>query len=206
MGICPYIGVGSQEVMGKDFMKSMKKAWGVKELATSFKDSMYDVLEEGNLKNIFIFGEDPMGCASKKTKVAGWLSVADFVVVQDYFMTETAIHAHLILPASFPVESGGSFTNTQKVIQEFDAQFTSKVERKSYEQLLDLLKLMGSKEKSDDLIDIRMEALSLLPINGSGKQLKFVYSLEDNRNRMFEYGCDTVNLRFETDFKKAFEN
>lgn len=204
MGICPSVGVGTQEVLDKDFQQKMKSVWGVSELSDSVSASMYDVLEEAALKNIFIFGEDPMGCANKKAKIAGWLSVADFVVVQDYFMTETASLAHLILPASMPIETGGSFTNTQKVIQEFEAEFSSKVERLSYQQLTDILELFGSKE-SKELSDIRMEAISLFATEENRKAFTFNYMLEDNKSRLFKYGCDNINLRFEKELKDSFK-
>ena len=81
---------------------------------------MKDQLESGKLKNILVFGEDPIGCAIDSKEISKWFTNADFIVVQDYFMTETAKTANLILPASFPFESGGSYTNTQKILQKFD--------------------------------------------------------------------------------------
>ena len=118
-------------------------------------------------------------------------------------MTATAKKADLILPASFPIESGGSFTNTQKVIQEFEAGLESKVSKLSYQQLTDLLKKLGSKEKTK-LEDIRMEAMSLLSTTKQNK-LKFIYTNEDNNRRIFNYGCDSINKYFEEDFENAFE-
>ncbi|MCD4697261.1 MAG: FAD-dependent oxidoreductase, partial [Bacteroidales bacterium] len=120
MGICPKLGVGAQDSKNESLQNQIKKVWGVKDLPESINGSQYDSFEKGLIKNLFIFGEDPLGCAQNKVKVAGWLSVTDFVVVQDYFMTDTAQHANLVLPSSMPFEIGGSFTNTQKMIQEFE--------------------------------------------------------------------------------------
>ena len=69
---------------------------------------------------MFIFGEDPLGCAQNKVKVSGWLSVADFVMVQDYFMTETAKHADLILPDTTYLERHDTISYEQ-----YDGQFVS---------------------------------------------------------------------------------
>ncbi len=135
-GFVRKLGVGAQTIDSKELQKNMKEKWGVKSLPKTVNVSQYDSLEKGILKNIFIFGEDPLGCAKNKVKVAGWLSIADFVVVQDYFMTDTAQQADLILPASFPTETGGSFTNTQKVIQEFDAVLEPKIEKSTVDQLI----------------------------------------------------------------------
>ncbi len=203
MGVCPKLGVGSQPIDDPDFVEVMKKKWEIDELPTIVKESQFINLEKGELKNLFIFGEDPLGTAKNKVKIAGWLAIPDFVMVQDCFMTKTAQKADLILPASFPIESGGSYTNTQKVIQEFEAGLEPKVSKLSYQQLTDLLKKFGSKEKKK-LEDIRMEAMSLLSTAKQNK-LKFVYTNEDNNNRIFNYGCDYINKYFEEDFENAFE-
>ena len=204
MGICPSLGTGAQEVNSEEFQKKMKEKWQVEALSTNINESLYNLLESGKLKNIFIFGEDPMGCALNKVQVSGWLSVADFVVVQDYFMTETTKRAQLILPATLPFETGGSFTNTQKTIQEFEPEFNINIERKSYEQLTDLLKSYGL-QSADQPDEIRMEAFSLLG-NGSDKQkLTLVYTNSDDKVRLFEFGCDHINAIFEKEFKEAFD-
>lgn len=205
MGICPTLGIGSQAIDDKDYVTKIKKKWKVRELPDAINVSQYDSLEKGILKNIFIFGEDPLGCAKNKVRIAGWLAIVDFVVVQDYFMTETTKQADLILPASLPLETGGSFTNTQKIIQEFNKQFNSKVERLSYQQIIDILKKFGIKEKSD-MDDIRMEALSLLPTKINFEKHQFTHTNIDNNNRIFEYGCDSINERFEQEFKEAFQD
>ena len=120
-------------------------------------------------------------------------------------MTETAEKADIILPASFPVESGGSFTNTQKVIQGFEVQFKPAVEKTSLEQIAELLRAKGVAQ-SADYHEVLAEVMSLLP--GTGKEVGYGFSITggDNPSRMFEHGCDHLVLRFDTEFKKAFEN
>jgi formate dehydrogenase major subunit len=137
-------------------------------------------------------------------QTAGWLSIAEFVVVQDYFMTETAQHAHLILPASFPVESGGSFTNTQKVIQGFEAHFKPSVDRTNLQQLADLLRAKGV-EQNDDHHGVLSEIMSLLPSGHEPVKYNFTVMAGDNPNRMYDHGCDYIVKRFDEEFKKAFE-
>ncbi|MEZ5148246.1 MAG: FAD-dependent oxidoreductase [Bacteroidales bacterium] len=204
MGICPKLGVGSQDINDKDLQKKLMKTWKVKELPESLNESQYDALEKGTLKNMFIFGEDPLGCAQNKVKVSGWLSVADFVMVQDYFMTETAKHADLILPASMPFEMGGSFTNTQKVIQEFEAVLPSKLEMTSLKQLSTMLsqfKMNGFESPKD----VMMEAITLLPEEQQEEKLKFQFTKAENCNRTFNYGCDVVVKRFEEQFEQSLK-
>jgi formate dehydrogenase major subunit len=204
MGICRNHGVGGVSLKEEEPRQKIQKAWGMKEFPEINPTDIYTGLEEGHLRNLFIFGEDPLGCTGHKVQTAGWLSIADFIVVQDYFMTETAQHAHLILPASFPVESGGSFTNTQKVIQGFEAHFKPLVERTNLQQLADLLRAKGV-EQNDDHHGVLSEIMSLLPSGHEPVKYNFTVMAGDNPNRMYEHGCDYIVKRFDEEFKKAFE-
>ncbi|MFA4980422.1 MAG: molybdopterin-dependent oxidoreductase, partial [Sphingobacterium sp.] len=183
----------------------LKKTWNIPALPEQTDPDIYSGLEDGKLKNIFIFGEDPLGCTGHKVQTAGWLTIADFVVVQDYFMTETAQHAHLILPASLPVETGGSFTNTQKVIQEFEALFTPAVEKTGLAQLADLLKAFGIEQKAGSH-EVLAEVMSLLPTGNENITHQFIHTQNDNPNRIYGHGCDHIVMRFDDEFAKAFEN
>src|SRR5690606_35793609 len=89
-------------------LREKNNSMGLLQLGFGKKD-LLSKLNEGSLRNIFVFGEDPVGCAFDKKKVKEWISTADFVVVQDHFMTETVKMADLALPASFPVISGGAY-------------------------------------------------------------------------------------------------
>jgi formate dehydrogenase major subunit len=198
-------GVGGVPVNDKALLAKMKKAWKVKELSSTVHSDIYEYLEDGCLKNLFIFGEDPLGCGYHKVQVAGWLGVADFVVVQDYFMTDTAQHADIVLPASFPLESGGSFTNTQRVIQQFEARFTPKVEKTGLEQLADLLRAKGIEQRGSEPAEVLAEAHSLFLVD-KDKKLMFSYTHEDDENRLYKHGCDNIVKRFDEDFVRAFEN
>jgi formate dehydrogenase major subunit len=205
MGVNLSHGVGGMSLKTEDLRLKVEGLWKVKGLPEKVHEDIFDHLEEGEMKNIFIFGEDPLGCTHHKVQTAGWLSIAEFVVVQDHFMTETAEHAHLILPSSFPVETGGSFTNTQKVIQQFDAVFASKLERTGLQQLADLLEALGVEQKTD-ISEVLGEALSLLPGAPEEAKYDFVNTLYDNPYRLYDHGCDNIVRRFDEEFEKAFEN
>ncbi|NOZ48763.1 MAG: NADH-quinone oxidoreductase subunit NuoG [Chloroflexi bacterium] len=68
----------------------------------------------GHLKAMIIMGADPVG---EKPSDAAALDKLEFLVVQDLFLTETAIRADVVLPAASYVESEGSFTNTERRLQ-----------------------------------------------------------------------------------------
>ena len=204
MGICPTLGVGATDIRNKGLVAQMKKVWKVKSVPKEVNESQFERLEKGKLKNLFIFGEDPLGCTEDKVKVAGWLTIADFVVVMDYFMTDTAKQADLLLPASFPFESGGTFTNTQKVIQHFEAGFDPASGMTTLEQLAALMKQFDVRQKGNAEA-VMSEIVKFLPA-GEGKE-KFLFQISEEGTdcRMFNHGCDYIGKHFDEEFDSAFD-
>lgn len=196
MGVCSDVVVGNA-AMDKDILAKMKEVWKVDELPTESTDTL-KLLKQKKIRNVLIFGEDPMGCAQNKKEVSGFLDGVDFLAVQDYFLTDTAKEADLILPSSWPVEDAGSFTNTQKQIQTFEKQKAPAVAATNLQQLAALLKAMGVKgpESAGEVLD---EAFSLLA-GYKPQPLRLIHTDQDNNNRLFNYGCDTVNKRIEEEF------
>ncbi len=203
MGITPEKGVGRQDIKSAEFINSLKEKWFIDELSEEVNDIL-ELMNKGAVKNMFVFGEDPVGCAFDKMKVKDLISKSEFIVVQDYFITETAMEANLILPASMHFEIGGSFTNTQKRIQLFNKEIDSPIESTSCEQLIELLAKFGF-NGINNAPDAMMEAFSLLPIKNKERKYKFNHNQDDNDNRMFDYGCDHVMKYFEESFTKSFE-
>ena len=204
MGVIPFTGIGNQSFDDKKFTNRLKKVWGIKSLPENPGRNNIEQLEKGEIKKMYIFGEDPIGCAVDKERVNKWFGESEFILVQDYFLTDTAKEADLILPASMPVETSGTFSNTQRYIQQFDKQMDSRVEKENYEQLLDLLKRLDS-NKMENTEDIRKEAISLLPKNNKFEYI-FEYTAEDNMEyRLFNHGCDSVEKHFDDRFAEAFK-
>ena len=161
------------------------------------------MLNEGSVRNLFVFGEDPVGCAIDRTAIEKVFALATFKVVQDYFLTDSAKAADLILPASFPSELGGTFTNAQKVIQEFGHVVKSRLEQTSLQQLTGILNEFGI-ISSDNPHDIFMEIIALLPEKREHGKLLMRRTKEDNNKRHYNHGCDAVTRRFEEEFDKQF--
>jgi len=201
MGIRPTHGIGLQEISSEEYLEKVKSVWGIDNLPSK-GSCQCDNVKNSKHKNMFIFGEDPIGCAINKNEVKAWLDKVSFKVVHDLFMTETAEMADVILPASLPYETDGSYTNTQKVIQEFYSQRTSKVEKETYRQLVDLLAYFGI-NGNPTVSDVQTEAFKLLPVNGERKA-SFTFTEKDNAHRIFNHGCDIVNKKFADYFQNAF--
>ncbi len=200
MGISQKFGVGHIEVSSEDYQKKVRDSWNISNTPADAKENIYDLLHQNKLKNLFIFGEDPVGCAIDKSLVRKWFDNADFIVVQDYFMTETVAEADLILPASFPFETGGSYSNTLKVLQKFEPafQFNSKLSHDSIHQLINLNKKFGD-ESVTDSVDVMMEAIGLLPVE-SGASFEF-YCITDQDKKLFKHGCDILVKQFDDEFE-----
>lgn len=203
MGIRPTHGIGLQHSTNPEYIKKAENLWGVTGLPSQGSCQCTN-MKDGKHKNLFIFGEDPVGCAKNRAEVSKWIEAPEFLVVQDLFMTETAEKADLILPASLWFESDGSFTNTQKVLQQAFKVVKPKVELVNAEQMIHLLKLFGVKT-TDVISDVQMEAFSLLP-QPEVKKLNLHFTQADNDNRRFDYGCDILNKKFAEFFIQRFAN
>jgi NADH-quinone oxidoreductase subunit G len=69
---------------------------------------MVDSAKAGNLKAFYVVGANPVG----RLGIDPFSFSQTFVVVQDMFLTETALIADVVLPAANAYEKSGTFTNT----------------------------------------------------------------------------------------------
>ena len=66
---------------------------------------------------MYIMGENPMLSDPNITHVEEGLRALDFLVVQDIFLSESALLADVVLPAAASLEKDGTFTNTERRVQ-----------------------------------------------------------------------------------------
>jgi formate dehydrogenase major subunit len=78
---------------------------------------MFDAAVAGDLKAMYIFGEDVAQTDPDTAHVVRALESLEFLVCQDIFETETTNFADVILPASSFLEKRGTFTNAERRIQ-----------------------------------------------------------------------------------------
>jgi len=201
MGVRPKTGVGLQKIDDQQFIETLKSKWGVASIPKPVSECFSERFFKGDFHNLIIFGEDPVGCSTYKDKLEKVLGKAEFIVVQDAFLTETAKLANLILPSSFWFETGGSFTNSQQTIQEFDAGIKPRVEKTSIDQLIDLLKAYGF-NGLNDVNDIKNEFFSLLPQTNEPKKHYFVSTNGDADTALFSHGCDYLMKEFDREFNE----
>ena len=70
---------------------------------------MVEAAKAGTLKALYVVGSNPIG--RRRTSIRSHSRTA-FVVVQDMFLTETAVMADVVLPAANAYEKSGTMTNT----------------------------------------------------------------------------------------------
>ena len=76
-----------------------------------------NAIHAGEITGMYIEGENPAMSDPDLQHARGALAMLDHLVVQDLFVTETAFHADVILPASAFAEKSGTFTNTDRRVQ-----------------------------------------------------------------------------------------
>lgn len=77
---------------------------------------MHGILE-GNIKGMYIMGENPAMSDPNLNHARAALAALDHLVVQDMFLTETAAFADVVLPASGWAEKDGTVSNTDRRVQ-----------------------------------------------------------------------------------------
>ena len=76
-----------------------------------------DAVHAGVIKGMYVMGENPAMSDPNVQHARDGLAMLEHLVVQDLFLTETAFHADVILPASAWPEKDGTVTNSNRQIQ-----------------------------------------------------------------------------------------
>ncbi len=119
MGALPDTFTGYQSVADDDVAARFEAAWGVtmkRERGLKIPE-MFDAAVAGDLKAMYIFGEDVAQTDPNTTHVIRALESLEFLVVQEIFENETTRYADVVLPASSFLEKSGTFTNAERRVQ-----------------------------------------------------------------------------------------
>ncbi len=76
-----------------------------------------NAVHAGEITGMYVEGENPAMSDPDLNHARHALAKLDHLVVQDLFLTETAFHADVVLPASAFAEKSGTFTNTDRRVQ-----------------------------------------------------------------------------------------
>ena len=121
MGALPATLPGYLKVGLPAAAEKIEKLWGCKipeegKVGLSVV-TMMKAAGNGELKALYIMGENPMVTDPNTNHVAHALDSLDFLVVQDIFLTETAEKADVVLPAACWPEKEGTYSNTIRAVQ-----------------------------------------------------------------------------------------
>ncbi len=120
MGGLPNVYTGYRPVTDAAVRKEMEEAWGVTGLPEKpglTVTKMVPMAHTGEIKALYIIGENPLVSDPDLNHAEKSFSHLDFLVVQDIFMTETGRLADVVLPAACFAEKDGTFSNTERRVQ-----------------------------------------------------------------------------------------
>lgn len=169
MGALPGDYPGYQKVFDKEKREKFEEGWD-RSLSGKAGLTVTEILNGCSSKDIrflYIMGENPMISDPDLNHVEEALKNTEFLVVQDIFLTETAEFADVVLPAATFAEKNGTFTNTERRVQRVRKAVEPAGESKpDWKILMELMNLMGMKEKYSDSEDVFNELAGLTPQYG----------------------------------------
>jgi NADH-quinone oxidoreductase subunit G len=106
MGLHPNLLPGYHAIEGSS---KFQTEWAeIPQTAGLDTPGMVDAAKHGKLKALYVVGSNPIG----RLGIDPFAFSKGFVVVQDMFLTETAVIADVVLPAANAYEKAGTLTNT----------------------------------------------------------------------------------------------
>ncbi|MCP3867102.1 MAG: formate dehydrogenase subunit alpha [Gammaproteobacteria bacterium] len=118
-GLIPMMLPGYQLVENDDVRQRFEDVWGTPldpRKGLTIVETM-DAIHGGTIKGMYIMGENPAMSDPNVQHARDALAGLEHLVVQDIFLTETAFHADVVLPASAWPEKDGTVTNTNRQVQ-----------------------------------------------------------------------------------------
>lgn len=167
MGALPAVFTGYQGVGLDDVRAKFASAWGLESLPAKPGLTVGEMLEgssRGQIKGMYIMGENPVLSDPDAGHVIHALDKLDFLVVQDIFLSETAQLADVVLPAASFAEKDGTFSNTERRVQRVRKAIEPVGEaRPDWRIICDVATAMGYPMSYESPAEIMSEIASLTP-------------------------------------------
>jgi formate dehydrogenase major subunit len=118
-GLIPMFFPDYKSVENPEIRGQYEKAWGVKLPPKKGKTvvEIMDAVHADEIKGMYVEGENPAMSDPDLNHARQALAHLEHLVVQDLFLTETAMYADVVLPASGWPEKDGTVTNTNRQVQ-----------------------------------------------------------------------------------------
>jgi formate dehydrogenase major subunit len=162
---------------------------------------MLDLAGEGRFKALYCVGEDIAQSDPNTQHVTHALESMECVIVQDLFLNETAMFAHVFFPGASFLEKSGTFTNAERRISPVRRVMTPKnnVSGQGYEDweiTAMLSKALGYEMHYKHTSDIMDEIAALTPTfkGVSFKKLDELGSIQWPCNDEYPTGTPTMHI------------
>ena len=165
MGSFPHEFPGYRHVSDKATLALFEKAWDVKlQNEPGLRiPNMLDVAIDGQFKALYCEGEDIAQSDPNTQHVTHALESMECVIVQDLFLNETAMYAHVFFPGSSFLEKNGTFTNAERRISRVRKVMSPKNGYEDWEITQMLSNALGYKMDYKHASDIMDEIAKLTP-------------------------------------------
>jgi formate dehydrogenase major subunit len=121
-------------------------------------------IKDGVIKGMYVMGENPAMSDPDVQHAREALAKLEHLVVQDIFLTETAWHADVVLPASAHAEKWGTFTNTNRQVQIARPVLNPPGEaRLDWELIQELAQRIGLQWNYKDVSEVFAEMAQVMP-------------------------------------------
>ena len=120
MGVAPEFLPGQTAFDDQTAREKMLQVWGGSLPTPGQGAHLLDILDrcrKGEIKALYLVGENPLGTLPASVDVKGALSKVEVLICQDPFLTETGKLAHVVFPASTFAEKDGTLTNEEGKVQ-----------------------------------------------------------------------------------------
>jgi formate dehydrogenase major subunit len=167
MGASPAWLPGYVDHEDEPSVDELEKEWCVvlRDLERSGQD-VAELLRQKKIRVAIVLGEDPVGNEEFPRDLCEGLAAADFLVVGDLFLTETAKLANVVLPLSSTAETSGTMTNSERRIARLSRAIPPISGLETWQILCEIAGRMGYrfKMKYANLGEVTEEICSVVPI------------------------------------------
>lgn len=198
MGSMPHEFPGYRHVSDDATRALFESAWG-RPLSSDPGlriPNMLDYAIEGSFKALYCVGEDIVQSDPNTQHVTHALESMECVIVQDLFLNETAMYAHVFLPGASFLEKSGTFTNAERRISPVRRVMTPKNGMEDWEVTAALSNALGYPMQYKHASDIMDEVAALTPTfrGVSFKKLDELGSIQWPCNDETPLGTPTMHI------------
>lgn len=165
-GLIPMFLPDYQSVENATIREQFEDVWGrtIDQKRGLTVVEIMNAVHDGKIHGMYIMGENPAMSDPDQHHARAALAKLKHLVVQDIFLTETAWHADVVLPASAHAEKLGTFTNTNRQVQLGRPALNPPGEaRQDWEIIVELANRMELNWTYNEVGEIYTEMMSVMP-------------------------------------------